>query len=88
MVICTLRACAPQKTCGGFAGLQCADTEYCSYAADANCGFADQSGVCQPKPGVCDTIAAPVCGCDGKTYSSTCVAARGGTSTKSMGACP
>jgi hypothetical protein len=39
------------------------------------------------KPEVCDTIFAPVCGCDGMTYSSDCVAASMGVSVEFEGEC-
>jgi hypothetical protein len=73
--------------CGGFIGAQCAADEYCNYPAGANCGRADASGTCAPKPQVCDAIYDPVCGCDGMTYASACVAASKGVSVESNDAC-
>lgn len=84
---CTKIACPEPKICGGFAGLTCSDSEYCAYTPEQHCGHADASSVCLPRPQVCDTMVDPVCGCDGKTYSSDCVAAMHGVGYLSRGAC-
>jgi hypothetical protein len=73
--------------CGGLLGLGCAAGEFCAFAADAMCGAADQTGVCTPSPAACDTIYAPVCGCDGRTYGNECEANAAGTSAAQKGAC-
>jgi hypothetical protein len=78
---------APAPKCGGFAGLTCSGSTFCSYAADAMCGAADQLGTCRPKPQACAEIFAPVCGCDGQTYSNACSANAAGTSVAKEGAC-
>jgi Kazal-type serine protease inhibitor domain len=44
-------------------------------------------GVCKTKPTMCASIYAPVCGCDNKTYSNSCMANASGTSVKSKGVC-
>lgn len=76
-----------QTECGGLLGLACAEGEFCNYAPDAFCGAADQTGTCEVLPEVCDTSLAPVCGCDGVTYSNACEANRAGTSVASEGEC-
>jgi hypothetical protein len=78
---------AEPTACGGLLGLGCADDEYCNYPPDAICGAADATGICEPKPEVCPTIFAPVCGCDDNTYASACNAAGAGVSVASDGEC-
>ncbi|HEY8145873.1 MAG TPA: Kazal-type serine protease inhibitor domain-containing protein [Kofleriaceae bacterium] len=74
--------------CGGFAGLSCGDESmYCHYEQEAGCGFADASGTCREVPAACTEQLAPVCGCNGQTYSNSCFAALGGTSVVHDGAC-
>ncbi len=63
--------------------LECAKGEYCSKKAGA-CG---EIGVCLPQPTACTAQAAPVCGCDGVTYSNACFAAAQGVNVAAKGAC-
>ncbi len=77
-----------QQVCGGLLGKACSATEFCDYPSSAMCGIADATGVCTPRPEVCALIYAPVCGCDGKTYSNGCIANAAGVSVMSEGACP
>lgn len=62
-------------------------TLFCKFERTANCGRADAGGVCAKKPRVCASIYAPVCGCDGTTYSSECVANSAGVSADYDGVC-
>jgi hypothetical protein len=84
-------ACADDPTtgtaCGGLQGLGCADDEYCAYALDAQCGAADQTGICTVKPEACDMMYSPVCGCDDVTYGNACSAASSGVSVAANGEC-
>lgn len=74
-------------TCGGLLGVQCEKTEFCSYAADALCGAADQTGTCQTRPNACDDNYDAVCACNGTTYPNACQANSEGQSVASKGAC-
>ncbi len=68
------------QNCGGFAGLQCEQNEYCYYELSEQCGAADQLGTCVLKPDVCSAVVDPVCGCDALVYSNACQAAIAGVS--------
>jgi len=75
------------QSCGGQAGLQCGAGLYCAYPP-RTCRQDDAFGVCEPKPVACKAVSEPICGCDGKTYASTCEAAQAGVSPLSVGQCP
>jgi Kazal-type serine protease inhibitor domain len=86
--VCGITPPEPEGTiCGGHLGQPCADDEFCSFEPEAICGFADASGVCVDRPEACIDLFKPVCGCNGETYSNSCVAAAAGTSVQHEGAC-
>jgi hypothetical protein len=88
--------CCPDKTetCDSSSGCknndECADDEYCEFGTGACISptFDILSGTCQTRPEVCYEIYAPVCGCDGQTYSNDCHAHGAGQSIAHEGACP
>lgn len=83
--VSSLGECAVQ--CGGRAGDTCSADQFCKFERVAICGHADGRGVCDARPEVCTAQYAPVCGCDGQTYSNECVAAREGMGVLHDGAC-
>lgn len=88
---CTLvHVCPAPKNCGARAGNTCNAAEYCAYVPGGLCGATDAEAVCKTRPSSCVAVSdtPPVCGCDGNTYSSDCVAAMAGTGVLQAGACP
>lgn len=75
------------KGCGARLGQTCSADEYCAYEPGAYCGAADATAICKTRPQVCTADYKPVCGCDGKTYSNSCVAASNGTGVIKSGPC-
>ncbi len=73
--------------CGGLDGTTCETWQYCDYTED-KCGAADGSGVCTPRPDVCDAVLDPVCACDGRVYDNACEAAASGIDIQTLGGCP
>ncbi len=61
----------------------CSSAEYCATEE----GRCDGSGTCTARPTTCPPAPAPVCGCDGKTYTNACAAATAGVSVDYTGPC-
>ncbi len=61
----------------------CASDEYCARPS-GSCGG---EGTCQERPDICLDFYDPVCGCDFRTYDSSCQAMREGQSIFSEGVC-
>ena len=61
----------------------CGRRSYCQYPNEQ----CDGTGTCQTRPRLCTHSHAPVCGCDGRSYSNACVAASAGMSVRHEGEC-
>lgn len=75
--------------CGGFLGVPCPDGQFCDVAQGDGCYVSDAQGVCVDVQSPCPrvTVDAQVCGCDGKTYASECIANQNGMSVDYDGPC-
>lgn len=72
--------------CGGASSSACAANELCEQPTGA-CGMPGASGTCQRRSPICPAIAAPVCGCDRRTYANDCERRNAGVSKLFDGAC-
>ncbi len=78
-----------QGTCqthGCTSNSDCASDDYCAFDSAAQCGTSGQ-GSCEPRAEACPQHYDPVCGCDGRTYSNSCMASSHGISVAHDGAC-
>jgi hypothetical protein len=74
---------------GGFAcrdNAGCPPDQYCEFTPGL-CGRGKRPGACRPKPATCGGGHSPVCGCDGKVYTSECAAYGAGVDLAVMGGC-
>jgi hypothetical protein len=75
------------KHCGARAGDTCKADEFCDYQEGQLCGAEDAEATCKLRPRVCATDVAPVCGCDGKTYTNACAANAADSGINTLGEC-
>ena len=75
----------PVQPCGP--ANACRPGMFCEYT-EGSCGSEGSVGICRKLVTICTMIYAPVCGCDGKTYSSDCAARAKGQSVRAKGECP
>ena len=76
-----------RRLCDGKLELACPKAQYCSAIRPGHCPGARTFGVCASQPELCSDLFAPVCGCDGETYSNSCFAAAAGVAVEHSGAC-
>ena len=75
------------RLCDGKPQLACPTGQYCNAIAPGHCPGPRTFGMCANEPQRCIELFAPVCGCDGETYSNSCFAAAAGVAVEHSGAC-
>jgi hypothetical protein len=78
---------ATGNPCGGLFGFKCPEGYLCDYKLADACGVNDAVGSCLAIPEACLPFENEVCGCDGKTYTNSCIANAAGVSVQYTGVC-
>lgn len=81
-----LTGCPAPPSCGGIVGTACPARELCELPA-GTCMATDVAGVCTRRPDSCSIAVAPVCGCDGVTYTTDCLRQLAGAALDHDGVC-
>ena len=63
----------------------CGSGQFCDFPISAGCG--NDPGICELIPDACTREFVPVCGCDGKSYDTECLAHSAGVSVAGPGKC-
>lgn len=75
-----------EQPCGGIAGLPCEKGQYCKHDENT-CDVMDGMGICTDIPQECPLYFAPVCGCNGLTYTNECIMEAAEQSMLAKGEC-
>lgn len=73
--------------CGTRGAPECPEGQFCDFPDGSDCGATDRGGRCVAKPEMCTREFRPVCGCDGQTHPTACVAHSNGVSVAHEGEC-
>ena len=73
--------------CGSRGMAECPADQFCDFPAGSMCGATDRGGHCVARPQMCTRELNPVCGCDGQTHATACVANSQGVSVAHPGEC-
>lgn len=73
--------------CGTRGAAPCPSGTFCDFPAGSQCGATDGGGSCVAIPTACTREYRPVCGCDGQTHPTACVAHSAGVSVSHDGPC-
>lgn len=73
--------------CGTRGSAPCPADQLCDFPEGSACGADDRGGRCVARPTMCTREHNPVCGCDGRTHPTACVARSQGVAVAHPGPC-